>query len=294
VPTPAVRYALRRLPSVPGVYRFRDGDGVVLYIGRATSLRSRVASYWSDLSGRAHLTAMVAAIAAVEAVPCVSVHEAAWLERNLLESRLPAWNRSAGGQEVEVFIRLDAAGLSVCHSRQGRCFGPYLGGLRARQAARGLRRILPAGQDGEGSAAALALARGAGVTGHQDRVAAAAAILHGDAGAVRWAQTELERQRERASAVLSFELAARIQAELEALSWIASPQRVTTESGDFEVAGIHNGVMVKFGFQSGKLRVWAQSPRSEPLPPALAPGPALTGLVQHSAELAAALICPVS
>jgi excinuclease UvrABC nuclease subunit len=41
-----------RLPSEPGVYRFRDAGGRVLYVGRATALRSRVGSYWSDLRGR--------------------------------------------------------------------------------------------------------------------------------------------------------------------------------------------------------------------------------------------------
>jgi len=38
-----------RLPSSPGVYRFRDAGDRVLYVGRASALRSRVASYWSDL-----------------------------------------------------------------------------------------------------------------------------------------------------------------------------------------------------------------------------------------------------
>ena len=51
---------------------------------------------------------MVARIARVEAVICDSAHEAAWLERNLLQRRLPPWNRSVGGQEAEVWIRLSA------------------------------------------------------------------------------------------------------------------------------------------------------------------------------------------
>ncbi len=37
------------LPLAPGVYRFRDQAGRVLYIGRAVSLRGRVRSYWGDL-----------------------------------------------------------------------------------------------------------------------------------------------------------------------------------------------------------------------------------------------------
>lgn len=92
-----------RLPLAPGVYRFRDQAGRVLYVGRAASLRRRVQSYWGDLGDRGHLAPMVARIARVEAVVCDSAHEAAWLERNLLERRLPPWNRSpSGGQEAEV------------------------------------------------------------------------------------------------------------------------------------------------------------------------------------------------
>ena len=60
--------AVRRLPGTPGVYRFRDARGRVLYIGRATALRSRVASYWSDLRDRHHLAPMVTAVARIEAV----------------------------------------------------------------------------------------------------------------------------------------------------------------------------------------------------------------------------------
>jgi hypothetical protein len=73
---------VRQLPSEPGVYRFRDGEGEVLYVGRAAQLRSRVASYWSDLRSRRHLQPMVAGVASIEALVCGSRHEAAWLERN--------------------------------------------------------------------------------------------------------------------------------------------------------------------------------------------------------------------
>jgi excinuclease ABC subunit C len=64
--------AIRCLPGGPGVYRFRDAQGAVLYIGRATALRSRVASYWADWGERGHLVPMVARVARLEAVSCDS------------------------------------------------------------------------------------------------------------------------------------------------------------------------------------------------------------------------------
>lgn len=79
------------------------------------------------------------------------MHEAAWLERNLLEVSLPRWNRTPGGQESAVYIRMSTApaapGLSaVYHAEpagQVSYFGPYLGGLRVRQAIAALHRIAP-------------------------------------------------------------------------------------------------------------------------------------------------------
>ena len=149
---------IARLPLTPGVYRFRDAAGQVLYLGRATALRRRVASYWLDLRDRGHLAPMVARVRRIEAVSCDSAHEAAWLERNLLTTSLPPWNRTMGGQEHPVYIRLDPRparpGLSVAHLPANRpavmYFGPYLGGRRARQAVKGLGRVLPLAYTGAG------------------------------------------------------------------------------------------------------------------------------------------------
>src|SRR5580658_9795269 len=94
---PAARELALRLPAGPGVYRFSDAAGRVLYLGRAASLRRRAVSYWGDLGDRGHLAPMVARIARVEAVVCDSAHEAAWLERNRLRACLPPWNRAPSG-----------------------------------------------------------------------------------------------------------------------------------------------------------------------------------------------------
>jgi excinuclease ABC subunit C len=83
---------------------------------------------------------MVPRIDRVEAVACDSEHEAAWLERNLHECARPHRNRSCGGQEVAVYIRLDqragSPGLELAPaalpSAGVRHFGPYLGGNRVR------------------------------------------------------------------------------------------------------------------------------------------------------------------
>jgi excinuclease ABC subunit C len=254
---------VRRLPAEPGVYRFRDRSGRVLYVGRATELRSRVGSYWSDLRGRRHLTRMVAQVARIEAVACASVHEAAWLERNLLQAAMPRWNRTPGGQENQVYIRLSRprAGRAVKAGRvlavvyaaspapDVQYFGPYLGGVRTRQAVSALYRIRPGAGTGPAARGAhqdLILARARG----QDPAAAGArprdlddlddlaAILAKDPAEVARAQAELTAIRDRAAHHLAFEFAAKVQAEAEALAWVTGPQRVTSmDPGDLDVYG---------------------------------------------------------
>ncbi|CCH72735.1 hypothetical protein BN11_1940015 [Nostocoides australiense Ben110] len=144
------REACSLLPHEPGVYRFRDERDRVMYVGRASDLRSRTRSYWGDLHGRRHLRHMVGQIARVEALVCQSVHEAAWLERNLLTRSLARWNRTRGGQEVPVWFVLDpgprAPSLSLRYGpppdpELG--FGPYLGSTRARLARSGALRAWP-------------------------------------------------------------------------------------------------------------------------------------------------------
>ncbi len=299
--------AVRRLPGTPGVYRFRDARGRVLYIGRATALRSRVASYWSDLRDRHHLAPMVTAVARIEAVSCDSVHEAAWLERNLLEAGLPRWNRTPGGQETVVYLRLDrrpgSPGLTVDHlsgpdTGEVRYFGPYLGGLRARQAAAALGRILPLAYAGaQLRGAHRDLARTRGVTGaDRERIARRlTAVLERQPGAVAAARGELEALRDRAAGALGFELAGRIQDEIQALDWVTGPQRVTSMAGDdAEVHGWAGGVLVRFVITGGRLCEWSQracGPAHAAARLAATP-PGWAGFARRNAELAAALARP--
>ena len=261
-----------QLPDGPGVYRFRDERGRVQYIGRATSLRSRVASYWSDLRDREHLAPMVARVARVEAVSCDSVHEAAWLERNLLEVSLPRWNRTPGGQESAVYIRMttrpEAPGLSaVYHLDEAdhmRHFGPYLGGLRVRQAIAALHRVAPLPYAKARPAATerdIARIRGVAATDRDRLIRSLTAILEREPDAVGLACQRLAQLRDRAASDLANEFAAQIQQEIAALEWITSAQRVSTMLPVSQtVSGWSDGVLVQLQIRAGKVCGWAQRP----------------------------------
>src|SRR5213076_2008485 len=273
------------LPQAPGVYRFRDRAGRVLYIGRAISLRRRVLSYWGDLGDRAHLAPMVARIARVEVVTCDSAHEAAWLERNLLEHRRPPWNRAAGGQEAEVWIRLSASprspGLTVVHRPVPGDFGPYQGGQKVRDAVSGLGRVLPLGYaaDGQaGSARDMARLRGASPAVRTELAGAIAAVL----------------DRDQAAVALAFEFAGRLQAELQALDWVTGEQKVTGVQDDADVYGWADGVLVWFEIRDGRMRGWRQRPGGAAAARRRLAGtpPGWADFARRNAELAARLRSP--
>ena len=295
---------IARLPLTPGVYRFRDAAGQVLYLGRATVLRRRVASYWLDLRDRGHLAPMVARVRRIEAVSCDSAHEAAWLERNLLTTSLPPWNLTMGGQEHPVYIRLDPRparpGLSVAHEPANRpadiaYFGPYLGGRRARQAVKGLGRVLPLAYTGAGLRGTLldvARARGLAAADRGHCVETITAVLRREPDAVTGVRARLEELREAAVGALAFELAGDITSELRALEWVTSPQRASSMAAtDFTASGWSGGVLSSFIVRRGQVREWAQAacPESDAATRLAGTPPDWAGFAQRNAELAAAL-----
>jgi len=301
----APRRRALRLPAEPGVYRFRDAAGRVLYLGRAVSLRRRVASYWGDLGDRGHLRPMVVRVAQLEAVVCDSAHEAAWLERNLLQASLPPWNRApSGGQEKEVWISLSASprapGLVVTHrpaaAAGGRDFGPYLGGLQVRRAVTGLSRVLPldyASADGFGTRQELARALGVSGADRGDLAAALAAVLDREPAAVASVLASLSARRDAAAAALAFEFAGRLQQEIEALAWVTAEQKVTRAAlDDVDVCGWADGLLIRFAVRGGRLSGWAQRPCGRAAARHhLDQTPAeWAGFAQRNAELAARLV----
>jgi excinuclease ABC subunit C len=257
---------ISRLPREPGVYRFRDAAGRVLYIGRATDLRARTASYFGNLGNRPHLVRMVHRIARVEAVACASVHEAAWLERNLLEDRMPRWNRTPGGQEVPLYLRLDAGpatpGLHLTHLPEKATHGPFLGGLRTRVAVRALEKINPlpyAGATLTGAEREMATLYGVRPEDRDRLARALAEVLDRRPQAVREALEALTKRRDQASAALDFERAGKVQEEIEAVEWLTSVQRAFRPAAeDCEVHGWADGVLVSFTVRGGRLAGWRQ------------------------------------
>ncbi|MCG8468189.1 MAG: GIY-YIG nuclease family protein, partial [Gemmatimonadetes bacterium] len=89
----SLREQVRALPHDPGVYLFRDSSDDVLYVGKAKSLRSRVASYFGSEAGKSvKLVRLHREIAAIETFPVQSESEALLLEWNLIKEFSPPFN----------------------------------------------------------------------------------------------------------------------------------------------------------------------------------------------------------
>jgi excinuclease ABC subunit C len=90
-----IQEQIKNLPQAPGVYFFKDAKGKILYIGKATSLRSRVQSYFrgENVAGRSEwISLMISQVVEIDFQETDSVLEALILESNLIKKHQPKYN----------------------------------------------------------------------------------------------------------------------------------------------------------------------------------------------------------
>ena len=153
MPDPATyRPAPGSIPVEPGVYRFRDPHGRVIYVGKAKSLRSRLNSYFADVSGLAPRTRqMVTTAASVEWTVVNTEVEALQLEYNWIKEFDPRFNIRYRDDKsypvLAVTLNEEYPRLFVYRGprRKGvRYFGPYSHAWAIRETLDLLTRVFPA------------------------------------------------------------------------------------------------------------------------------------------------------
>jgi len=252
---------LEALTSRPGVYRMLDGEGRLLYIGKAKDLKRRVSSYFTR-SLNMRIQSMVSQTKGIEVTVTHTEAEALILENTLIKSLKPRYNILLRDDKSYPYIYLssDQAFPRLTWHRGaksggGRYFGPYPNIGSMRDNLRLLQKLFPVRQCEDGffrnrsrpclqyqikrcTAPCVDLII---QDEYQQDVQDAVLFLEGKAAEVI---DKLIERMEQASTKLEFEQAARYRDQIAALRRIQEKQYVSGESGDLDIlaAAIKGGV----------------------------------------------------
>ncbi len=151
--TPDLEATLKKLPDRPGVYLMKDARGVVLYVGKAQSLRSRVRSYWQKqaVGAEVHrIRSVIDRVADVEVTLTDSVSEALLLEANLVKRHQPRFNVRLKDDKSYPYIKITLADdfPRIERTRKlpadgSRYFGPYASATSVDESMNLIRRLFP-------------------------------------------------------------------------------------------------------------------------------------------------------
>ena len=140
---------VKGLPDRPGVYVMKDSSGRVIYVGKASSLRNRVRSYFQSSAGLSkRIQVLIDRIADFEYIVTDSEVEALILENNLIKKHRPGFNVRLRDDKTYPFIKITLAEdfPRVIVTRRvepdgSRYFGPYTDVGAMRETLRFLRRL---------------------------------------------------------------------------------------------------------------------------------------------------------
>ncbi len=237
------------LPRTPGCYLFRDGEGRVLYVGKAADLRARVRQYLAGTDERAKVPVFLARARGVDFVVTRTEAEALLLENTLIKRHRPPWNVRLRDDKAYPCLRLDLRHrfprLTVVRRFRddgALYFGPYADAGALRRTLRALRTVYPLRSCSDSFLASRerpcmyheigrCAAPCVGLIGEEAYAALVkevVAMLRGDAGALL---ADLRRRMGEASGGLRYEEAAILRDRVEAIERTVERQAVTGADG---------------------------------------------------------------
>ncbi|HEU4821679.1 MAG TPA: excinuclease ABC subunit UvrC [Qipengyuania sp.] len=250
----AIRDVVRTLKPKPGVYRMLDARGDVLYVGKARSLKARVANYTQikGLSGR--LVRMISQTRGMEIVTTNSEAEALLLEAQLIKRFRPPFNVLLRDDKSFPFILLRAdhdfpriQKHRGARKAKGNYYGPFASAgsvnttinalqklflLRSCTDSFFARRDRPCLLYQIKRCSAPCVGR-IDEAGYRELIGEAKDFLSGKSGAV---QSKIERQMAKAAADLDFETAAILRDRLRAATFIQGSQAINADGvGDADI-----------------------------------------------------------
>ncbi len=271
-----VQEKARRLPDSPGCYLFKDGKGRVLYVGKAGSLRKRVASYLRPGGdGRISIRFLENEARDLDFVATNTAQEALLLENTLIKKFRPKHNLKLKDDKAYLMLRIDLEEpwpwfrfVRRRRSDKARYIGPFASAGAIRRTLRILHRVTPMRDCSDGvfqgrtrpclkAQIGRCPAPCVGEISREDYmvlVHRAIRILEGRSGDL---VQDLENRMRKAAEELRFEEAATCKEHLKALSLITERQRVDDGRADRDVLGLHalgtRCLVVHFLYREGKL-----------------------------------------
>ena len=266
--------ALRNLPLSPGVYRMLNKSGDALYVGKARSLKKRVAAYTQIGKLPERLRRMVAETARLEVVVTNTELEALLLEINLIKKLMPRYNVLLRDDKSFPYILITADPLAPqiakhrgARNRKGDYYGPFASAGAVHRTITALQRafLLRSCADSVFASrtrpcllyqikrCSAPCVNRIAPEDYQRLVQQARDFL---AGRSREVQERLGGEMQQASAALDFERAAALRDRLRALALVQSHQDINVGGiSDADViaahqAGGHTSVQVFF-FRAG-------------------------------------------
>lgn len=249
---------LKSLPTRPGVYLFKDAGGEVVYVGKASSVRPRVRSYFSASNPSPKTQEMMRHVVSLETIVVGSEAEALILEANLIKEYHPRFNIQLRDDKRYPYIKVTTREpfprvfvTRKLHDDGSRYFGPYTSVGVMRQALEVIKRLYTVrscSYDLPREAPerpcldyhiGRCLAPCVGLqdqSSYADMIGEILKILDGDTEGVR---DRVEGLMHEASGGLEFERASRFRDVLSGLDALARQQRVERlRGGDYDVVGL--------------------------------------------------------